>query len=313
MTGTVRDLSRRLVALMALTVVATTAMFAAYVGVHGDAVPLKSTSAPGVLAVGTAKRALLRAQDDAEKYASSDAGGNGDFAGRIAVAYQSLAQAAADNVTGLSGRQALKTVVGLITSYTGWVDAAAHEPGATPLHQAYLHYAASVLGPKDPPQDDLSSVLGRLADLQRRQLRVVHAQTHFGPLLVTGWTLAVALYGMLLWALWDAHRFLRARFRRRWNRQLLAAGGLLLAEAVVLGLFTWWTHQGMFHTRAGLDRVDSSSDLSQVGADVAGYLSGAGYRAAAAGGIFGGGVIVAGLVFWALWPRITEYRVRTPR
>jgi hypothetical protein len=311
MSTTARDLTRRLWVLLALAAATTIALFGAYRGVHDDAVPLASSSAPGVLAVDTAQSALVQARTSAQG-ASRDSGGTGDFTTQISVAYQSLALAAADDVTGLSGRQSLQTITGLIAVYSGWVEEAAHQPDGL-LHDAYLHYADSTLGAVKGTASDDASVMGRLDDLQRRQLAVVHGQTSFGPLLWCGWITALALGALTLAALAEAHRFSRARFRRRWNRPLLAAGLLLPAGTAVLGVFTWWTHDGMFHSRNLLD--DAPAALSSLSSDpgVGRFLEGAGFRAGVGDWILAGGALLMALIVAGLLPRINEYRPRASR
>lgn len=316
MSGTARELTRRLRVLVALGLAATAALFFAYRGVHADAVPLSSSSTSGVLAVDTAKSALGQAKDVSGTVAEGDVT-LGDFTLRISVANQSLALAAADGVTGLKGRQTLQTVTGLISVYANWVQNAAVEPIGSPLREAYLSYADDTLG--DPAGavtatgDNDYTVVGRLNALQRDQLRVVHRQAAFGPSLWFGWTAAGVLCAALLVALTEANSFARARFRRRWNRPLAGAFALLLAGAAVLAVFTWWTHDGMYHARGELSAPQDESGIPRAGSAVAHAMAGAGFRAAAAGWIVAGGVLLTGLIFAGLQPRINEYRVRTPR
>lgn len=319
MSTTARDLAGRLWLLLALGAVTTVALFGAYRGVHADAVPLSSSSASGVLAVDTAKYALARAQEGALRDAAGDGAGTGDFHTQISVANVSLARAAADDVTGLTGRQTLQTVVGLISVYSGLIENAAQQPRNSPLRDAFTHYAQSLLGTDDasaagtPSASADSSVMGRLNALQHEQLAVVDRQTSFGPLLWLGWGLALALCVALLAALVEAHRFSRARFRRRWNRPLGAAAVLLVAGAAVLALFTRWTHAGMADSRAELRRPLTGTGIHRAGTDVAGHLAGVGFRAAAAGWIPAGGAVLMLLIALGLLPRINEYRFRSSR
>ncbi len=306
MSTTARELARRLWTLLALCVAATAALFGAYQGVHTDAVPLSTRSAPAVLAVDTAKDALTQAKDDAVRGAA----GNGDFQTRISVAEQSLALAASDNVTSLKGRQALQTVTGLIAVYTGMVEQADEEPSGSALRTAYLGYAASVLDNRQTPQ---AGVMGRLDQLQSDQLATLSGQSSFGWPLWLGCG-AVAVLGLaLVVALVEVQRYSRRRFRRRWNRPLAAATVLLAAGTAVLGRFTWQTHSGMAQARARLAPPLAGDAIQRAGAAVARCMAGTDFRAAVADWIPIGGAALMVLIVAGLMPRIADYRFRGSR
>ncbi|BBA97228.1 putative integral membrane protein [Actinacidiphila reveromycinica] len=312
MSTTSRELWYRLWLLAALVALTTLALLGSYTGVHDGAVPLASSTAPGVLDVDTAKDALLRAEQDAELDAASDAAGTSSFSTQVAVANQILTSAAAEDVTGATGRLTLKTVTGLISAYSYWIGLAGQVPARSPLHAGYMEDAADVLGrPGDPVTG--SSLMSRLNALQQAQVAVVHRQAAFGWPLALGWCVSGTLVVALAAALAEAHRFHRTRFRRRWNRQLAAAGVLLVGGAAVLGTFTWQTHSGLFHARRLLERPHAGPGISTAGADVARRMADTGFRAAAAGWIVAGGVALMVLVVWALAPRIGEYRVKVSR
>jgi hypothetical protein len=310
MSTTGRDLRRRGWVLLALGVLTTAALFGAYRGVHNDAVPLASSTASGVLGVDTAKYALLQAQDGATQNAASDAAGTGDFHTQISVANQSLARAAAADVTGPSGRQTLQTVAGLIAVYEGWVEQAGRVPAKSVEHKGYMHDAEVMLGDRIC---SLQSVFGRLDALQEQQLKVMDRQTSFGWALWFTWGLAAALCLALLAALVEANGFLRARFRSRWNRWLIAAAGLLVAGVAVLVAFTWRTHRGLFHTRTQLYERHSGGGIGAAGKEIAKQMAGTGLRAGAAYWTIAGGLLLMIMVAAALVPRINEYRFRASR
>lgn len=312
MSTTSRELWRRLWLLVALITVTTLALLGSYAGVHTDAVPLASSTAAGVLDVDTAKDALLQAAQDAKLDAASDAAGTSSFFTQVAVANQILTSAAAEDVTGPSGRLTLMTVTGQISAYSYWIGLAGQVPMSSALHDGFMSDAADVLGRSGDPVTG-SSLMSRLNALQQAQVAVVHRQTAFGWPLVLGWCLSAVLVAGLTVALVEAHRFHRARFRRRWNRQLGAAGGLLVCGSVVLALFTWQTHTGLYHARRLLERPHARAAISDAGADVARRMADTGFRAAAAGWIVAGGVALMVLVVWALLPRINEYRVKASR
>lgn len=123
----------------------------------------------------------------------------------------------------------------------------------------------------------------------------MHRQTSFGPLLWLAWSLTLLLALALAAALLETQRFLRHRFRRRYNRQLLAAGLLLLAGVAVTVLFTVWTQAGMTDTRTLLDRPLPGRLIPDAGRHTASYLAGTGFRAAAAVWILIGGALLMAL------------------
>ncbi|GAA1909514.1 hypothetical protein [Streptantibioticus ferralitis] len=311
MSTTRRDLTRRLQLLLALTVVGTAVLFASYQGVHSDAGALRTTSKTAVLAVDTAEYALNQAQ----RGAGSGAADSDDFQTQVSVAGQSLSQAAASNVRGLEGRQTLQTVAGLIVVYTGWVQKADQEPQGSILRTAYLGYARSVL-----TNSAGTGIIDRLDQLQSRQLDEVRRQSSFGWPLWLGWGATLVLFAALSVGVLEAQLFLRRRFRRRYNRPLVAAT-VLLAAPLVLGLFTWQTHAalGRAHTallakahsalppRPSLTASDISDAEERVGRD----MRGTAFRTATAYGIPFGGAMVAVLVFWGLQPRISDYGFRS--
>jgi alpha-glucoside transport system substrate-binding protein len=314
--GTLRELDRRKLLLLVLTVLTTFSLFHAYRGVHADAAPLRSASAPGVLAVDTAIDALTQAQNGIDALARAQNGIDrkqgtaGDFHTRMSVANQSLARAAAADVTGLQGRQTIQTVTGLIATYSVWIEDAAAEDPKSLLHEAYLTYARSMLGDPAGKSADETTVLGRLRELRAQQQAVVRRQTDFGPQLWLEWSLAAVLTLALLVLLAKAHHFTGARFRRRWN-PALACGFLLLAPgAGVLAGFTWFTHSAMADSRKVLAVSLRGDAIPESGATVADRLAGDGLRAAAAGPIVVGGALLTGLVLMGLQPHINEYRVR---
>ncbi|MFH9399767.1 hypothetical protein ACH4JS_08245 [Streptomyces sp. NPDC017638] len=297
---TARDLALRHRLLLALSALLTLSLFVSYQGVHGDANPLRTSTAPTVLSLDTALYALGEAQRDAARPVPTS-----DFQKQISVAVQSLAAAAADDdLAGPAGRQALQTVAGLITVYAVKVQQSQLKAEDDVLRKAYLSYATGVLTEKG------SGIRDRLKDLQRRQRATVHRQTSFGPLLWLAWGATLLLALVLTAALLETQRFLRHRFRRRYNRQLLAAGLLTLAGLAVTVLFTVWTHAGMSDTRTLLDRPLSGPHIPEAGRHTASYLAGTGFRAAASVWILIGGVLLMALAETGLRRHINDYRFR---
>ncbi|MFI2206858.1 hypothetical protein ACH47Z_40345 [Streptomyces sp. NPDC020192] len=296
---TARDLSVRHRLLLALSALLTLSLFLSYEGVHGDANPLRTSSAPAVLSIDTALYALDQAQHDAGSAAPTS-----DFQKQISVAAQSLAAAAGDDVGGPAGRQALQTVAGLITVYAVKVQQAQLQPADSVLREAYLSYATSVLTDKG------SGITARLTALRAQQRAAVRSQSAFGPLLWCGWTVTLLLAVALAAALLETQLFLRHRFRRRYNRGLLAAAALLVAWVVTALLFTVWTHRGMAHTRTVLDQRLTGPLITDAGRRTAAYLAHTGFRASAAVWILIGGILLMALAETGLRRHIDDYRFR---
>ncbi|MFF7970897.1 hypothetical protein [Streptomyces sp. NPDC007905] len=297
---TAHELAVRRRLLLALSAVLTLSLFLSYEGVHGDANPLRTSSAPAVLAIDTALYALEAAQADATGTPPSIS----EFQTQISVAAQSVSVAAADDVGGPAARQAVQTVAGLISGYGGMVQKAQPEPPGSVLREAYLSYATSILKSED------SGIEARLRALRSEQLAAVKRQTSFGPLLWLGWSVVALLVLALGAALVETQLFLRRRFRRKYNRQLIAAGALLATGFVALLLFTVWTHQGMADTRALLDGAPPGPDIPRAGRDAASYLAHTGFRAAASVWIVIGGVLLMALAETGLRQHINDYRFR---
>ncbi|MFF5436218.1 hypothetical protein [Streptomyces achromogenes] len=297
---TARDLTLRRRLLLALSALLTLSLFVSYQGVHDDADPLRTSTAPAVLSLDTALYALGEAQRDAGRPVPTS-----DFQKQIAVAVQSLAAAAADDdLGGPGGRQALQTVAGLITVYADKVQRSQLQPGGSVLREAYLSYATGVLTEKG------AGIQDRLKALQRQQRAAVHRQTSFGPLLWLAWSVTLLLALALTAALLETQRFLRHRFRRRYNRQLIAALLLLLAGVTVTVLFTVWTQAGMNRTRTLLDLPLPGRFIPDAGRDTASLLAGTGFRAAAAVWILIGGALLMALAETGLRRHIDDYRFR---
>lgn len=297
---TAHDLAARRRLLLTLSALLTLSLFVSYQGVHGDANPLRTSTAPSVLSLDTALYALGEARRDARAPAPTS-----DFQKQISVAAQSLSAAAADDdLGGPAGRQTLQTITGLITVYAVKVQQSQLQPDDSVLREAYLAYATDILTQKG------SGIEDRLKALQRQQRATVHRQTSFGPLLWLAWSVCLLLVLALGAALLETQLYLRHRFRRRYNRQLLAALALSAAGFVVAALFTVWTQQGMTDTRHLLDRTLPGRLIPDAGRDTASYLAHTGFRAAAAVWILIGGVLLMALAETGLRRHIDDYRFR---
>jgi hypothetical protein len=306
------ELIRRLRWLLGLGLATTLALFVAYRGVHDDTVPLSSASAPGILAVDTARSAMSQAHEVVE-----DSGRTGDMSGefhtRISVAHQSLALAASENVTGLAGRHDLQTVTGLIAVYSGWVERWGQEPDGSPLRAAYLHYAEQVLGQGSAPGTD-GDIMSRLDALRAEQLDEAQRQADFTWQQWLWWSVVAVLYVALVLGLLEAQRFLRRRFRTPAQPLLLAATAL---AGLGVPLLAWITRtaQGAMEDSVGRLRVPRGDpdDIPSVAVQVEDALANAGWWASLSDGVLLAGALLLALTAAGLWPRIDEYRFQERR
>lgn len=320
MSGTRRSLTRRLAALLALTVTAVSALVVSYAGVHRSSAPLRTDTAPAVLDVTAAQTALVLANSAARDSLRTEQGelvGAGSaYRTQLAVANNSLARAAQSNVAGESGRRTLQTVVGLITSYTGWIEQAGRSRADSRLRTAYLYYADRMLTRPD------SGILARLDALQAEQRRTLDRQTAFDWPLWLGWIVTGGLFLTLAGLLIETQRFVRRRFRRRVNPWLLSAT-LVPLVVVPLTVFTAQTQSDMDRSREHLartvgawQRADSSQTevvavgdtIKSTAEEVGTQMRNTGWRADLAGWTPVLGLLLAALIVRGLQPRIAEYR-----
>ncbi|TDC74948.1 hypothetical protein [Streptomyces hainanensis] len=326
MTGTRRALSRRLILLLALTTAAVAALFFAYAGVHRGAGPVRDGTAPAILDVTTAQDALRQANDAArnalESGQSALVGAGGGYRIHLAVANQSLAGAAEGDVTGDTGLRALQTVSGLIVAYSGWIERAATVPDDSPLLDAYLHYADTMLN------RPVTGILARLDDLQAGQRTTLADQTTFGWPGRLSWAAALLLCAALAGALLETQRFLRHRFRRRHHPWLLGATAVTLAAGALLAAGTVQTQHAKDASRdqlaatVGTWRSTSGDEPTATPADVAGAIRHTAqevetemrdtdWLAGLTGWVPALGPVLGALILRGLLPRLAEYRYRT--
>ncbi len=297
MSTTQRDLIVRRRTLWIITAAVTAMAMWAYWGVHGPTAPLRRSTAPAVLAVDTARDALVAAQRDAQ----AGPAGAGDVQTQLSVAGQSLSQAAIANVTGLPGRQTLRILAGLVSVYTGWVDAAENQPANSVLRDAYLSYASSVLA------GQTTGILTRLDELQGDQRAAVREQTSFDWTLWVRWILCGLLCAALLVRLAEAQSYLRARFRRRYNAWLLAIMLVVVAGFPVLAVLTWQTHGALAHAQVLLRQPWSVKLIHRTTTAVDGCLRRTIWRSTAFWGIPPAGAAMALAVRAGFQARLNDY------
>ncbi|MFI0815002.1 hypothetical protein ACH4TX_05225 [Streptomyces sp. NPDC021098] len=306
MSGTRAFLVRRLTALLLVTAVAVTALFAAYYGVSRNTTAVSERSTPAILQVAAAIDALHAADARAKPSLTgptTDVEGLGeDYRNELSTASQNLAQAVKSTTGGKEARQSLLTITGLVSSYSDLVEQAYVNRDNDDLRDAYLSYATAML-----TRDD-DGILARLGIVQQGQQKVLRAQTSFGWLLTFAWWVLVpALFLTLAVLLVLTQRYLRHRFRRLVNPWLIAATALLIA-VVPLAAFAYQTQERLASAGRALHRTDIGSRGGATAEDVATTMGGTHWRAGAVGWIPLGGAALAALVLIGLQPRIDEYR-----
>ncbi|MFE7116888.1 hypothetical protein ACFU99_15875 [Streptomyces sp. NPDC057654] len=306
MSGTRATLVRRLATLLTLTALAFAALLTAYYGVSRNSGAVTGDTAPAIVQISSVRDALARSYDSARQGLGEDTadieGAGEEYRSALSTANQNLAQALKGTVAGDSGRQNLRTVTGLVSSYADLVQQAYVNRDHPALRDAYLRYARDMLRPNGS-----SSILDRLQSLQRQQLDVLDRQASFGWVLWLTWIVTCALFAALGWLLVDTQRFVRRRFRRLAN-PFLAIATALLAVLLPLALFAGQIQDRLGAARTLLTARTSSSTTPQVLPEVLDIMQDTHWRAGVVGLIPLGGTVLAALVLAGLQPRIDEYR-----
>jgi hypothetical protein len=234
-TPTRRTLWRLLAGLLVAAGAVLVGSASAFQAVHATAAEVQARSAPSVLGVAATRAALVAA--DAAAIGSFHSGearlaGPGDrYQSQIAVASQSLAQVAENNVAGPAASQTIQLLEGLLVAYTSLIEQADvqyRQEGDASLGAADLWYASHLL---HMPDGGVLAELDTLRDAERTALAHQLATGGTNPL----WTLAWAVPAAVLFALLAVTQvFLRRRFGRTLTPPLAAATLILLL--LVLGM-----------------------------------------------------------------------------
>jgi hypothetical protein len=294
-----KGLLLRLWALLALTVAGMVALSVAYQGVHRNSGPLRTSSAPAVIEVATARRTLDQTQKIVEGRLP------GDVETGISVADQSLAQAASRNVTGTTGGQTLHTLVGLMVTYNSRVEQAENQDRGLPLRDAYVSYARSTL------RRSGTGIIPRLERLQGTQRAVVDRQASFGWAQWLSWGAALVLLVALAGLLVETQFYLRRRFRRRFNPWLAAATAVLVLGVTPLVAATVRTQLALEASRDRLVTVTRTTDhqeITRAQEYVRSRMDGTKQWATAVYAVPVEGVALGALVVAGMWRRVGEYR-----
>jgi hypothetical protein len=220
---------RLLTALVTAAIAVLVTSVWAFAAMHGTAAEVHTRSAPSIVGVVATRAALIEADADAvDSFSSGEAqlAGPGErYQNQIAVASQSLAQVAENNVAGDQASQTIQLVEGLLVAYTGLIEQAdAHyrQDVDRALGAADLWYASHLL------HADTDGILAQLDTLLGEEKKALADQLSSGGmnvLWVYAWAVPVAI---LLALLVVTQVFLRRRFRRVVNPPLAGATALLL-------------------------------------------------------------------------------------
>lgn len=250
-TSTTRRVLLRLrLALLVATVAVLATSFTTVRGVQVAAETVRDRTAQAVVEVAAAKSAMIRADRAAVRSFSAGevrlAGAGTVYATQTALASQSLTRVAELNEAGEAGSRILRLVEGLLAAYRAAVaqaDAHYRQDDGEVVGTADLWDAsARLLHSPDGVLDQLDELL----TVQRRALDRQLAQGWLHPATPALWALPLAL---LLALLCVTQLYLRKRFQRVLNPQLLTATLLLL------GLGT-----SMMFTLVAAQRLDTARD-----------------------------------------------------
>ncbi|MCI2423687.1 hypothetical protein MOQ72_40405 [Saccharopolyspora sp. K220] len=249
--------------LVLLVVVATGSSYWFFRSVHDTDVAIRERTGPMIVDVSIAQKALMAANIAATRsflYGHAGLAGPGqEYYNQMAIAGQSLAQAAEVNAVGAAGTEAVQTVNSLLASYSDAISqAAAHaRAGDEEMATAALWSAGRQL------HDVPGGIIERLHKLQGVQREMLQEQAWVAALVSTEPKEWLRLSGLLpppgvvvlivppllvlclvsnvalLLALVVAQRFMRRRFRRRFNAGLIVATGLVLLTMVGCGYLTY--------------------------------------------------------------------------
>ncbi|TYB45495.1 hypothetical protein [Actinomadura chibensis] len=258
--GTARALSFRHRFLLIATIVMLGGSLAVLQGTRQSFGEARSRTAPAVLEIAQARKALAEADSAAVasfQAAESELTGfrpGEEYQNQIGIANQSLAQAAEDNSVGAFGSRVLQTVEGSLVAYTGWIGQAGAQfrQGDTALGTASLWYASVLMNAEG------SGILYQLEKLQGAELDNLKDKLTLDWIdlaAMAGWAGPVALVLVLLST---TQVFMARRFRRTVNWHLLAATLLVLAG---LGMGGALIRADRDHLAAGKDALIEATDI----------------------------------------------------
>lgn len=205
---------------------------AALAGVQGTVSTVRDRTVPAIVEVSAAQVALVAANQaalDSFRTGRGKLTGPGtDYQNQLAVASQSLAELAQDNVAEEAGQQ-LQLVEGLLVSYTGMVEVADADYQSEDGSVRHIGGAAVALwGAWSLLHTQILPTLDRLRTMEETAFSKELSTGWIAPALIPLWAApAAALLAMLV----ATQVFLARRFRRLLNPPLIAATALLLVAA----------------------------------------------------------------------------------
>jgi hypothetical protein len=206
--------------------------------VYGTVETVHNTTAPAVLEVVAAQRALMQADSAAvESFRSGEVKLSGpglDYQNQLTLASQSLVRVAASNAAG-TGSQRIQLLEALLESYSDLIGQANAHAG-TPLGTADLWSASHLLHAGDSPI--LTELKNLVYDHDHNSglKRVLNDQIAASSMMTENllkWVVPIVLLFVLLVV---TQVFLRRRFRRAMNWPLLAATVVLIGLSIVMCL-----------------------------------------------------------------------------
>lgn len=231
-------------------------------GLHDVSTAMRERIGPMIVDVQAARNALISANETAVA-AFSDVGGRltgpgQEYYNQMAIASQSLAQAAEVNAVGRPGTEALQTVEGLLASYSDLISQA----GAHFRAEDELMGTVALWNAWRQLHDPHGGIIAKLGELRALQAEELGDQVQAGGATAGSMPWWVWLAGLFL-LLAAAHVFIVRRFRRR-------LGGLVLASiaVVVLGVAV---HDAV--ERTGADIRDFDAELRGVLAEPDGRMT----------------------------------------
>ncbi len=240
--------------------VSMTVLIVSYREVQNAAGEMRTRGAPAVQDVAATQLALLRAHEEAQLSVKEEidtvVGAGARYENQLSAASQGLSRLSDVQLDGERGRGVLKTVTGVLTSYSSSIT-----PGAVKyvrdedelMQREKFQEARRLL--RRPG----TGVVPRLDVLQKHQMARVDRVSSLGPLQRTGW--AAAELGLLVLALTclSALWVLRSRCGRSHDPWLLAALLVTVALAVVPLRATIGTQTRLDTARHDLTRINQKA------------------------------------------------------
>lgn len=230
-----RLLELHLAVLLVSAFASTLLLLVSYYEVQNSAGELRTRGAPAVQGVAATQLALLRAHQEAKASVHQGIddviGAGARYENQLSAAGQGLSRLSDVQIDGERGRGVLKTVNGLLTSYSSSMTPGSVKYVDDDLMQLEkFEEAERILGRQG------TGVVPRLDVLQRHQMQQVDRVSSMGPLQQTGW--AAAELGLLVVALTSlsAVWVLRVRCGRSYGPWLLPS----LLAAVALAVVPLW-------------------------------------------------------------------------